>query len=219
MGRKRGLAGRRRSGALPGLHRLEKRRGDRLELGRGSKSSDRTATLADSKTGRSVRPLSAAACRILSALPRSGDLVFKAGRGTGRMTGFPIVFSRIRERAGLPDDITPHVLRHSFASVAGDLGYGESTIGALIGHKGASITSRYMHSADAVLLAAADTVAGRIDLSMGGCKMKRVAAVKPRSRPCDEEPDPQPKSTEEWSKIIAGIIASNPTIVENFKAG
>ena len=128
----------------------------------------RTATLADSKTGKSVRPLSAAACAILFALPRSGDLVFKAARGSGRMTGFPIVFSRIREHAGLPPDITPHVLRHSFASVAGDLGYSESTIGALIGHKGASITSRYIHAADAVLLAAADAVVGRILVLMEG---------------------------------------------------
>ena len=34
--------------------------------------------------------------------------------------------------AGLTD-VTPHVLRHSFASVAADLGYSEPTIAALIG--------------------------------------------------------------------------------------
>jgi len=33
---------------------------------------------------------------------------------------------------GLPGDITPHVLRHSFASLAADLGYSEPTISALI---------------------------------------------------------------------------------------
>ena len=145
------------------------RSGEAIALTWGEVDVDRrTATLADSKTGKSVRPLSASACGILSALPRSGDLVFKAGRGSGRMTGFPIVFARIRDHAGLTGDITPHVLRHSFASVAGDLGYSESTIGALIGHKGASITSRYIHSADAVLLAAADAVAGRIAVLMEG---------------------------------------------------
>ena len=57
---------------------------------------------------------------------------------------------------GLPADITPHVLRHSFASIAADLGYSEPTIAALIGHAGRSMTSRYVHSADAVLLAAAE---------------------------------------------------------------
>jgi integrase len=45
-------------------------------------------------------------------------------------------------------------LRHSFASLAGDLGYGEPIIAALVGHKGHTITSRYVHSADTVLLAA-----------------------------------------------------------------
>jgi len=50
-------------------------------------------------------------------------------------------------------------LRHSFASLAADLGYSEPTIAALVGHKGQAITSRYVHSTDAVLLAAADAVA------------------------------------------------------------
>jgi hypothetical protein len=38
----------------------------------------------------------------------------------------------------------------------------EPTIAPLLGHKTHSITSRYMHSADAVLLAAADAVANAI---------------------------------------------------------
>jgi hypothetical protein len=67
----------------------------------------------------------------------------------------------------LPSDITPHVLRHSFASVAADLGYSESTIAGLVGHSGRSITSRYIHPADAVLLAAADAVAERTLTLMG----------------------------------------------------
>ena len=59
----------------------------------------------------------------------------------------------------LPADITPRVLRHSFASLAVDLGLNEPTIASLLGHKTHPITSRYMHSADAVLVAAADAVA------------------------------------------------------------
>jgi hypothetical protein len=63
-------------------------------------------------------------------------------------------------RSGVPSaDITPHVLRHSFASRAADLSFNEPTIATLLGHKTHSITSTYMHSADAVLLAAADVVA------------------------------------------------------------
>jgi integrase len=122
----------------------------------------RTVTLADSKTGRSIRPLSHAACDVLRALPQlTGELVFPATRGAGQMTGFPKLWARIAKFGELPADVTPHVLRHSFASLAGDLSYSEPTIAALVGHKGRTITSRYVHAADAVLLAAADAVANR----------------------------------------------------------
>jgi integrase len=138
----------------------------------------RTATLADSKTGRSMRPLSRAACDVLSALPRMpGELVFPATRGAGRMTGFQRMWARIARLGKLPTDVTPHVLRHSFASLAGDLGYSELTIAALVGHKGHTITSRYVHTADAVLLAAADAVANRTAELMG--ETKREADVVP----------------------------------------
>jgi integrase len=75
-----------------------------------------------------------------------------------------------------PPTVTPHVLRHSFASLADELGYSEPTIAALIGHKGRSITSRYVHSADAVLLA--DAVADRTAQLMRGAVVQlRSAAV------------------------------------------
>lgn len=130
----------------------------------------RTATLPDSKTGRSMRPLSHAACDVLGKLDRMGDLVFPPTRGDGTMTGFRKLWDRIMALGGLPDDITPHTLRHSFASLAGDLGYSEPTIAALIGHKGASVTSRYVHAADAVLLAAADAVATETAVRVGDVK-------------------------------------------------
>ncbi len=128
----------------------------------------RTARLADTKTGLSVRPLSHAACDVLRSLPRIGaaELVFPATRGDGRMIGFPKLWGRIAKLAELPADVTPHVLRHSFASLAADLELSEITI-ALIGHRGQSITSRYTHSADAVLLAAADAVANETTRRMG----------------------------------------------------
>jgi integrase len=119
----------------------------------------RTAILDETKTGRSLRPLSSAACAVVAAAPRTGEYVFAATRGTGLMSGFPKWFGTITRLGGLADDVTPHVLRHSYASLAADLGFSEPTIAALIGHKGQSITSRYVHSADAVLLAAADSIA------------------------------------------------------------
>jgi integrase len=124
----------------------------------------RVARLPDTKTGASTRPLSISALRELQDLPGGGvdDLVFPSSRGGVVMSGFSSLFEKVARAGGLPKDVTPHVLRHSFASVAADLGFSELTIAALIGHRGGSITSRYTHHADAVLLAAADRVAARI---------------------------------------------------------
>lgn len=135
--------------------------------------ASRTASLADTKTGKSMRPLSHAAVAVLRSAPRLADgaLVFPASRGVDQeMDGFHKVWLRIAGQAGLPADITPHILRHSFASEAGDLGYSELTIAALIGHKAGSITSKYVHAADAVLLKAADDVALRIEQKLGFAK-------------------------------------------------
>jgi integrase len=156
--------------ALTGFRRGEAislRWGD-IDLGR------RTATLADTKTGLSIRPLSRAACDVLRGLPRAGGLVFPASRGDGPMTGFPKYWARIAKLGGLPVDVTPHILRHSFASLAGDLGYSEPTIAAIVGHAGRTVTSRYVHSADAVLLATADAVANRTAELMGDVRATGV---------------------------------------------
>ena len=128
----------------------------------------RTARLPDTKTGFSARPLSKEACAVLRecGVGASDQLVFPPSRGTGTMSGFPKLFSRIAKLGSVPADVSPHVLRHSFASVAGDLGYSELTIAAMVGHKGGSMTSRYVHSADAVLLAAADAVAEKITVAL-----------------------------------------------------
>jgi len=86
------------------------------------------------------------------------------------MTGFPKMWLKVFGNSGVPSDITPHVLRHSFASLASDLNYSESTIAALVGHKGRTVTSRYIHSADAVLLAAANGVAEKTAELMGDAR-------------------------------------------------
>ena len=45
----------------------------------------------------------------------------------------------------MPKDVTPHVMRHSFASLAADMGLPDHTISRLLGHSQSSITSRYIH--------------------------------------------------------------------------
>jgi integrase len=130
----------------------------------------RTARLVDTKTGQSVRPLSGAACAVLKSLPRIGkdDRVFPATRGSAETElNFKRFWPRIAKLGELPADITAHVLRHSFASLAADLGYSELAIAALLGHRAGSVTTRYTHHADSVLLAAADAVANRTAELMG----------------------------------------------------
>ena len=62
------------------------------------------------------------------------------------------------EIAELPSDITPHVLRHSFATTANEIGFSELTIAGMIGHSVGTITARYAHNVDSALLSAADRV-------------------------------------------------------------
>jgi integrase len=122
----------------------------------------RTATLPDSKTGRSMRPLSQAACEALRSVARSSDVVFVPPPRAADHQWFKVNWKRIFRLGQLPDDLLVHTLRHSFASLAADIGYSEPVIASLLGHKGRSITSRYIHSADSALLSAADAVAGKI---------------------------------------------------------
>lgn len=154
------------------------RSGEALDLQWRDLDLDRnTAQLPDTKTGYSLRPLSSAACNILSALPRVGERVFPASRGSGAMSGFPKLWARISAKVDLPTDVTPNVLRHSFISLAADLGFSEPTIGALVGHKGHSVTSRYVHLGDGVLLVAADKVANETLKLMLGKKEKTVVVA------------------------------------------
>lgn len=146
------------------------RSGEALKLTRSEYDlAKRTAILTDTKTGKSMRPLSHGACDVLRTAPQIGEtaLVFPSAKADGLMLGFRSYWLRIAKLAKLPADVTPHTLRHSFASLAADMGYSEPTIAALIGHKGQTITSRYIHGADAVLLAAADAVARRTAELMG----------------------------------------------------
>lgn len=123
--------------------------------------------LDDTKEGRSVRPLGSAARQLLQRIQgRSrGTFVVPATRGAGGFGGIPDAVERYTKRAGL-SGVGAHTLRHSFASMAGDLGYSDSTIGAMLGHAGSTMTSRYVHHLDAVLIAAADRVSEAIASAM-----------------------------------------------------
>lgn len=65
------------------------------------------------------------------------------------------------------DNVTPHVLRHTFASVAGDLGFSELTIAGLLGHSARGVTQGYVHL-DTALIVAANRVATEIARMLDG---------------------------------------------------
>lgn len=55
-------------------------------------------------------------------------------------------FEWIRKRAGLPDDVTPHVLRHSSATWAFRAGVGLDRVTLLCGHRDPAMAQRYAHA-------------------------------------------------------------------------
>jgi len=113
------------------------------------------------KTGPQRRVIGDSALQLLRALPDTGSkYFFPADWGDGHFIGLVRVLERVCRRAGL-EGVTPHVLRHTFASVAGALGYSELTIAALLGHASRGITQRYIHI-DEPLRAAATAVSDHI---------------------------------------------------------
>ena len=98
----------------------------------------------------------------IEAAPRreGSPFVFPADWGDGHFVGIVRVLERVCAKAKL-NDVTPHVLRHTFASMAGDLGYSELTIAGLLGHSARGVTQGYVHL-DTALIAAADRISASI---------------------------------------------------------
>lgn len=131
--------------------------------------------LEDSKEGASVRPIGLPVVDHLVPLlaEDDGGFVFKGTVEGKPLVGFPKLWKKILKDTPLAG-VTPHVLRHSFSSVANDLGFTEATIGALMGHSSGTVTGRYIHTVDALLIMAADTVAGHIQGLLDGKMFRRT---------------------------------------------
>lgn len=122
----------------------------------------------DTKTGRSIRPLGAAAVSLLEALHAEAEAtgkptpiyVFPAERGDGFYSGTKKVWPEVVKRAELPG-VIPHTLRHTIGGTAGSAGEALLMIGAILGHVNARSTAIYAHvSHDPARLAADRVTAG-----------------------------------------------------------
>ncbi|WP_217430796.1 tyrosine-type recombinase/integrase [Sphingomonas bacterium] len=116
----------------------------------------------DTKSGAQDRPVGKAALAVLGAQPEMAGcpFVFPSDYGDSHYKQVPEVLQRLCIAARI-EGVTAHTLRHTFSSVAGDMGYSELTIAALLGHGKRGVTQGYIHIEEG-LREAADRVAAKI---------------------------------------------------------
>ena len=127
--------------------------------------------LAETKTGRSTRPLSEPALELLNErIPKTNrTYVFPRGDGKGSAE-LKKSIATIFNTAGLID-ARAHDLRRTFASTAAELGYGDGVIGELLGHTARDVTGRhYIRRPDRALVAASDETAKLIQRRLHGAE-------------------------------------------------
>ena len=117
------------------------------------------ATLEDTKTGKSHRPVGAPALALLSELPRleGSAFVFPGARADRPLREIRRLWYAARHAAGL-DDVRLHDLRHTVASFAVASGHSLYLTGKLLGHARPETTQRYAHLADDARRVTADSV-------------------------------------------------------------
>ncbi|CAM5594390.1 integrase [Aquamicrobium terrae] len=136
--------------------------------------------LDDSKTGKSVRPLGAAAVALLESLPREvgSEFVFPAERGDSYFQGTKRIWAKAVKKAQLPG-VTPHTLRHTIGSTAISTGEALALTGAILGHSNPRSTAIYAHVQNDPSRQAANRVTKKIAAALAG---KAVAADRRSSK-------------------------------------
>ena len=145
--------------------------------------------LSHSKTGRSVRPLGAAALTLLKSINRTAELefVFPAETGDGHYQGTKRLWPKVIAKADLPG-VTPHTLRHTMGSTAVSTGEALALTGAILGHANARSTALYAHVQNDPSRRAADRVSNWIAAALAGkSPSRRVARSKKQTRRAKSE--------------------------------
>lgn len=122
----------------------------------------------DTKTGAQIRAIGRPTLRLLREQPvhEGSPYVFPSDGGQSHFIAADGVLGRMCKRLGWTD-VTPHTLRHTFGSIAGELGYSELTIAAMLGHAAGSVTGRYVHIDEAVR-SAVERVSAEIAMLLEG---------------------------------------------------
>lgn len=107
----------------------------------------------DTKSDSQIRALGPVAIELIEQQPKliNSPYVFPADIGDGHFTASKACLARLCHMAGIKG-VTPHTLRHTFGSVAGDLGFSELTIRAMLGHASRGVTQGYVHIDEALRL-------------------------------------------------------------------
>ncbi len=122
--------------------------------------------LRDGKTGPRTVWLSQPARNILDGLERNGPWAFPAPRAAGpRSKGWLQSFWRATRAEADLSDVRLHDLRHTHASIALRQGESVLAIGRLLGHRKPETTLKYTHTADAMVIEAAETVGAVLERS------------------------------------------------------
>jgi integrase len=131
----------------------------------------------DTKSDGQVRAIGPSAAQLAANQPghENCPYVFPADVGDGHFTAAKSCLARLCATTKI-EGVTPHTLRHTFGSVAGDLGFSELTIAALLGHAAKGVTQSYVHIDEALKLAASRTCEEIASLLCADLKDGAVAA-------------------------------------------
>jgi integrase len=121
----------------------------------------------ETKGDAQVRAIGPSAARLAASQPiqLGSPFVFPATMGDGSYTAAKACLRRLCAMVAI-ENVTPHTLRHTFVSLAGELGFSELVIAAMLGHSAQSVTQGYVHVDDALKVAVArtcDEIAGLLD--------------------------------------------------------
>jgi integrase len=155
-----------------------------LNLTRAQASKD-VIILPETNTGRSMRHIGAAARAVIAPLMArgTGRFVFPGRQGPEKpVTDVDRLWAAVRIAAGI-EDVTPHGLRHSFATVATGEGFNEAVLAGLLGHSRGSTTAIYAHVNPRIAQRAADQIADTIAGYLGLEASDPVSSPAPSGRP------------------------------------